>query len=51
MGAAGPEQHGGEYSVYSADPGGVLRRLVCRPPNKRFPTLMWQSVICCLLAG
>jgi DHA1 family 2-module integral membrane pump EmrD-like MFS transporter len=20
-------------------------------PNKRFPTLMWQSVICCLLAG
>ncbi|MCP6588109.1 multidrug efflux MFS transporter EmrD, partial [Klebsiella pneumoniae] len=20
-------------------------------PHKRFPTLMWQSVICCLLAG
>ena len=28
---ARPEQHGGEYSVYSADPGGVLRGVVCRP--------------------
>lgn len=34
---ARPEQHGGEYSVYSADPGGVLRGVVCRPPQQAFP--------------
>ncbi|MCS5882009.1 multidrug efflux MFS transporter EmrD [Klebsiella variicola subsp. variicola] len=34
---ARPEQHGGEYSVYSADPGGVLRRVVCRPAEQAFP--------------
>lgn len=28
--SAGSEQHVGQHSVYSTDPGGVLRRLVCR---------------------
>lgn len=32
-------------------PAAFFRAWFAGRPNKRFPTLMWQSVICCLLAG
>ncbi|SPW42307.1 multidrug resistance protein D [Escherichia coli] len=44
------EQYDGQYFVYSADSGSVfLAHGLPDVPNKRFSTLMWQSVICCLL--
>ncbi len=51
MGGVLAERPDRQHPVHSADPGGVFRRWYAGRDGKTFHTLMWHSVISCLLAG